>query len=92
MSLPPGWEDMSLDALWHRLNDLGRNPTSQASIEALMYSLRERGLNALTEHDCQRRLSELHPDQLDSVITRLTNMRVRYSPITDELITRLKNL
>ena len=42
-----GWEDMSLGALWERLN----NPrqTSQSTIEAILVAVRTRGLAALKE-------------------------------------------
>jgi hypothetical protein len=52
MTLPKNWADMSLDALWFVLNDQRRLGRAAAStVEALMYSLRERGLTALYETD-----------------------------------------
>ena len=45
--LPKNWDTLSLDALWNNLNDPQRYPTPQSTIEAVMYSIRERGLAAL---------------------------------------------
>ena len=45
--LPKGWEDMSLGALWERLNNPWR--TSQSTIEAILVAVRSRGLAALRE-------------------------------------------
>ena len=45
--LPQGWEDMSLGALWERLNNPRR--TSQSTIEAILVAVRSRGLGALKE-------------------------------------------
>jgi hypothetical protein len=64
----------------------GAPPTT---VEAVMYSLRQRGAAALAEADCRRRLSELTPDQLRQVIVRLDRMRSNYTAITDELLLRL---
>jgi hypothetical protein len=49
----------------------GAAPTT---VEALMYSLRERGEKALAEPDCQRRLSELKEGQLREVAVRLQKL------------------
>jgi hypothetical protein len=40
-----------------------------------MYSLRSRGVAALAEPDCQRRLSELNDDQVREVSTRLQKLK-----------------
>jgi hypothetical protein len=48
----------------------GRAP--QATVEALMYSLRERGTAALAEPDTKRRLSELVDAQVVEVGKRLS--------------------
>jgi hypothetical protein len=45
------------------------------TIEALMFSLRERGVRALDEPDTRRRLSELSDDQLAEVGTRLQRLK-----------------
>jgi hypothetical protein len=73
-------------ALDERRKSYGAAPTT---VEAVMYSLRERGEPALTETDCQRRLSELSLDRLRQVIVRLDRMRAEYPAITDSLLLRL---
>ena len=45
--VPPGWDRMSLDALWARLNQARSTP--QSTVEAVMVCVRERGLKALEE-------------------------------------------
>jgi hypothetical protein len=71
-----------------RRDESGAAPTT---LEAAMYSLRERGERALAEPNCQRRLSEMSPAQIDEIITRLTKMRRNYPGISDALIARLNN-
>ena len=56
------------------------------TVEALMYSLRERGEAALHERDTRRRLSELSTNQVREVVTRLMRLRPKYPAITDELL------
>jgi hypothetical protein len=68
---------------------LRKRGAPRATLEALMYSLRERGERALTEPDCQRRLSELSPVQLREVIVRLDRMRAEYPAVTDSLLLRI---
>lgn len=62
---------------------------SISTIEALMFSLRERGKSALTSSDTDRRLSELSPDQLAEMIVRLDRLRSKYPAVTDELLVLL---
>jgi hypothetical protein len=75
------------DAALHRQRKL--YGATKFTVEALMYSLRERGDRALAEPDCQRRLSELSSDQLVEVISRLMKLRSKYPAITDQLLFRL---
>jgi hypothetical protein len=49
----------------------------QPTVEALMYSLRERGTKALEEATTKRRLSELSDQQLVEVGHRLQRLRVQ---------------
>jgi hypothetical protein len=60
-----------------------------ATIEALMFSLREQGEPALSSAQNQNRLSELSDSQLREVIARLDRMRDRYPSVTDALLLRL---
>jgi len=64
----------------------GELQAAQATIEALMLSLRGRGITALAEENTQRRLADLSIGQVHEVIKRLDKLRPRYSEITDELI------
>jgi len=45
------------------------------TVEALMYSLRERGTKALTEPDTRRRISELSDEQALEVAVRLQRLK-----------------
>ena len=45
------------------------------TIEALMYSLRERGVKALEESNTQSRLAELDKSQLKEVCRRVQNFK-----------------
>ena len=64
----------------------GAAPTT---VEAVMYSLRERGQPATTEPDCERRLSELSAAQMCDVIERLDLLRPKSPAITDDLLLML---
>ncbi len=72
-------DSVSLGRAWHELNDPRNRPAPQATIEALMYSLR-RGTEAITEPDNQRRLAELSEDQLLAVCQRLQNFKPNIAP------------
>jgi hypothetical protein len=71
----------------------GAAPTT---VEALMWGFRSKGLAHLKEPSCQRRLSELSPQQREEIIRRLIYCRVTYPGrdpgITDELMLTLKGL
>jgi hypothetical protein len=60
------------------------------TVEAVMYELRTYGIAALAGANCQRRLSELSPDQIRQVISRLMKLRPKYPAITDTLILQIK--
>jgi hypothetical protein len=64
----------------------------QTTVEAVMYELREDGLAALKVPNCQRRLIDLCPEQLDGVIGRLIKLRPKYPEITDELLAVLDEM
>jgi hypothetical protein len=50
-------DDISLSAAWHELNDSRNRPTSRFTINAVVHSVRERGLSALKEPANLERLS-----------------------------------
>ena len=58
--------EISLERLWHF-----RGRAAQSTVEALVYSLRWRGIKALDEPDTQRRIGQLSEDQLHEVGGRL---------------------
>jgi hypothetical protein len=70
-------DDVSLERAWHELNAAHfRGRAAQSTVEALMYSLRERGTNALDEPDTQRRIGELSEEQLHEVGARLQALKI----------------
>ena len=71
--IPRDWEDMTLDELWTLFKR--ERPTPQATVEALTFALRERGVAALTEPKVQSRLVELSDGQLLEVATRLQKLK-----------------
>jgi hypothetical protein len=54
---PDRWGEMSVGSLWDALNDQPRHGTPQATIEAILYCVRERGVAALKESSNLERLS-----------------------------------
>jgi hypothetical protein len=63
-----------------------------ATVEALMYELREYGLPQLRNPNCLRRLGELSNKQFRDVIRRLLGLRENYPNITDELLLKIGEL
>jgi hypothetical protein len=55
--LPKNWQEMPLASLWDNLNDPSRYATPQSTIEAIMFCVRERGVEALKEPANRERLS-----------------------------------
>ncbi len=62
---------------------------AKVTVDALIFSLRERGAAALSERTFLNRLSDLSSDQIHDVIRRLIALRSRYPNITDELLFKL---
>jgi hypothetical protein len=69
-------DDVSLERAWHELDDRRGKEAAAATVEALMFSLRERGVAALAEPQTRRRLGELSEAQLHEVCTRLQNLKI----------------
>jgi hypothetical protein len=59
------------------------------TVEALMYSLRERGIKALSEPDTRRRVSELSEEQLHEVSARCQALKLGKGPWRAEDIGQL---
>jgi hypothetical protein len=55
-NLPANWDTSSDGALWEALNEPRRGPTPQSTIEAVMCSVRARGVDALKEPATRERL------------------------------------
>jgi hypothetical protein len=66
-------DNVSLDRAWYELNR--RDCAAPATVEALMFSLRSRGVGALGGSDTRRRLSELNAAQLREVALRLRKLK-----------------
>jgi hypothetical protein len=78
-------DDVSLERAWEELN----KPTDHAAastVEALMFSLRERGVAALAEAETRRRLAALSTTQVQVILARLMALRPTYPAIDDELL------
>ena len=71
--LPQGWEDMSLGALWERLNDPRR--TTQSTIEAILVAVRTRGLAALREPANIERLRRCDAQARAEINRRIASQR-----------------
>jgi len=74
-NLPKNWDVRSLDALWNNLNDPQRHATPQSTIEAILYSVRSRGLAALKEPDNEERLSRCDEAAMKQIHERIKIMR-----------------
>jgi hypothetical protein len=74
--IPHNWSDLSIEPLIAHFDGARRRSGApHATVEALMFSLRERGTRALEERDAKRRLSELSDDQVIEVGNRLQRLR-----------------
>ncbi|MGZ5849898.1 MAG: hypothetical protein ACXWJ4_11810 [Methyloceanibacter sp.] len=72
--LPANWDEMSLVALWRHHNS--NRPTPQATIEAVMHCVRERGLSALQEPATLERLSRCDAAALAQIDDRIVKLRI----------------
>jgi len=70
-------DNVSLDRAWAEIN--GNRPTPEATIEALVYSLR-RGAAELSKPDKLRQLSELDKAQLKAIYRHLQNFNLEIVP------------
>jgi len=73
--LPKNWDVLSLDALSSALSDPARHATPQSTIEAILYSVRTRGLAALKEPDNEERLSRCDEAAMKQIHERIKIMR-----------------
>jgi hypothetical protein len=74
--IPRNWNEVSFEALIAHFDGARRRSGApQATVEALMFSLRERGVKALQESATKRRLSVLSDQQVIEVGNRLQRLR-----------------
>src|SRR5262249_540534 len=74
--IPDNWREMSIEALIaHFDRARRRDGAPQRTVEALMFSLRERGAKALEEADIKRRLSDFSDQQVIEVGNRLQKLK-----------------
>jgi hypothetical protein len=91
--LPANWHEMSVGALWNRLNTPRRwLGAPRPTYDAALFERREYGITQLAKPNCQRRLAMLSPKQLEDMITALLRLRPRYQTITNELIATLREM
>jgi hypothetical protein len=88
--------DVSLERVWHELNTAHiSGHAASSTVEALMYSLRERGTKALDEPETFRRLSELSDEQLRDVAVRLQRLKPEiakaWTPAEIEVLTIVRS-
>jgi hypothetical protein len=92
--IPHDWDLMGHNDLhghfMHKRREMIGAP--RATIEAVMFGLRERGVAALAGRNFQDRLAELKPDQVRECIVRLDRLRPKYPAITDRLLLLLGEL
>jgi hypothetical protein len=69
--------NVHLDRAWAELNNLDGRPTPQVTVEAIMYCVRERGLDALKEPANLERLSRCDAAALIQIDQRITKLRER---------------
>jgi hypothetical protein len=70
--IPPDWDKMSLGALWVQLSQARRTP--QTTIEAIMYSVRGRGIAALKEPANVERLRRCDAAALAQIDARISKL------------------
>jgi len=74
--IPRNWNEISLEALIAHFDGARRRSGApRATVEALMFGVRERGTKALEELGTRRRLSELSDQQVIEVGNRLERLK-----------------
>ena len=92
MKLPPSPGDLQAIYEGGLAEQRDRYGAAEATVEAVMAQLRENGLTALLDLNCQERLANLSPRQIAEVIERLGKLRDRYPLINDRLLDKLGGL
>jgi hypothetical protein len=68
-------DDVSLERAWSELNDACNHPTPKATIDAIMFAVRERGLAALKEPATAQRLEHCDEAAKAEIERRIANLR-----------------
>jgi len=77
-------DGISIERAWSELNQRDRSaPAPQATVEALIFSLRKRGVQALKEPATLRRLSEINEAQSLEVAERVRKFKPNFAPAWD---------
>lgn len=74
-NLPKNWNTLSLGALWDVLNGPSRFATPQSVIDAIVYSVRSRGVAALEEPNIKERLASCDAAARKQIDERIERMR-----------------
>jgi hypothetical protein len=62
---------------------------AQSTCDAVLYELREHGVNRLAEPRCRQRLAELSTHQVRELVASLMRIQPKHPTITDELLLQL---
>ena len=72
-------DDVSLNAAWYKLNDPRSRPTPEATINAVMHAVRERGLEALKEPATAERLERCDATAKTEIEQRIAKLQKDWS-------------
>jgi hypothetical protein len=75
IELPKNWHLMPLGALWDALNHPSRFATPQTVVDAIIYSVRSRGIAALEEPNIKERLASCDAAATKQIRERIERMR-----------------
>jgi len=76
-TLPRGWQEMSVDALWNALNDPRRFSTPPSTIDAVVYAVQARGVGALKEPAIVQRLASCDATARENIKCKIKIVRGR---------------
>jgi len=68
-------DDVSLERAWSELNDARNRPTPKATIDAIMFAARERGIAALKEPATAQRLDHCDDAAKAEIERRIAKLR-----------------
>jgi hypothetical protein len=74
-SVPKNWQEMSLGRLWDELNNPQQFRTPQTTIEAILFCVKERGIEALNEPANVERLDRCDMKAKEIIKKRIAALR-----------------